>query len=87
MPSGVPAAVNDSACLWARIDLVYTQNTLSEEDVDTELTDWDLELMEKRLKYSEARYVDNCEEAEEPASYCSALGKALNRVHYFIDEE
>ncbi|MBU0577428.1 hypothetical protein KJ742_06845 [Patescibacteria group bacterium] len=85
MPSGVPASANDSACLWARIDVLYAQEMLDYDDVDASLSDWDLELMAKRLKYPEARYEDNCEVADEPASYCSALGKALERVHYFID--
>ena len=85
MPSGVPVPENDSACLWARIDLVYAQELLDRSLVETSVTEHDRELMSKRVKYPEQRYQENCVEADEPASNCSALGKALERIHYFID--
>lgn len=85
MPSGVPVPENDSACLWARIDLVYAQELLSRFNVDTSLTERDVYLMGIRLQYPEKRYQDNCIDASEPAGYCSALGKALQRIHYFVD--
>lgn len=85
MPSGVAASANDASCLWARIDLVYAQEKLDRSDVDTSLTDWDISLMAKRLQFTEARYQTNCTDAAAPESYCSALGKAIARVHYFVD--
>jgi len=86
MPGGVEVAENDSACLWARIDLVYSQEITGEELVDgLALFERDLELMATRRKWPEMRYEDNCVESSEPASYCPALGKALSRVSYFLD--
>ena len=86
MPSGVKAAQNDSACLWARIDLVYAQEVTGDVLVPSvEITDYDLNLMETRRKWSEMRYEDNCVATQEPASYCASLGKALDRVSYFLD--
>jgi len=85
MPRGIPAPESSSACLWARIDLVYAQELLERDDVDASLSDRDKELMAKRVKYPEQRYQDNCVETSEPASYCSSLNKALQRIHYFID--
>jgi hypothetical protein len=84
MPGGEPVAQNDYACLWARIDLVYAQEMLDEEP-DAEITDYDKNLMEKRRVYSSARYQENCVEAQDPLFYCPALGKALDRVSYFVD--
>ena len=86
MPSGVVVAENNSACLWARIDLIYAQGVTGEEKVaGLALSDRDLELMTSRRKWPEKRYEDNCTLAEEPATYCPALGKALDRISYFLD--
>jgi hypothetical protein len=84
MPSGVPALQNDSACLWARIDMVYAQEKLSRNEVNTTISDYDKQLMSKRVQYSEARYQTNCVGVSTPASYCPALEKALDRIYYFI---
>ncbi len=85
-PGGVAVAENDSACLWARIDLIYSQEVTGDELVTgLALSDRDKDLMQTRRKWSEMRYEDNCELASESASYCSALGKALDRVSYFLD--
>lgn len=86
MPSGVAVPDNDSACLWARIDLIYAQEMTGEEKVEgLALSERDLELMASRRRWPEMRYEDNCVAAQEPASYCSALGKALDRISYFLD--
>jgi len=87
MPGGVARPANDANCLWSRIDLVYAQEKLGRTDVDISLTDWDISLMAKRLEFTEARYQTNCTDASEPASYCAALAKAINRVHYFVDRQ
>ncbi len=85
MPSGIPVPENDSTCLWARIDLIYAQELTGNDDIDVSLTERDLDLMSRRRQYPEGRYQTNCVEASEPASYCSALGKALDRISYFLD--
>jgi len=86
MPSGVAVAENNSACLWARIDLVYAQEMTGQEKVaGLALSDRDLELMATRRQWPEQRYEDNCTMAAQPASYCPALGKALDRISYFLD--
>ncbi len=86
MPSGLAVAENNSACLWARIDLVYAQDRTGDEKVaDLALSTRDLELMETRRKWPEMRYEDNCITAATPAGYCPALGKALDRISYFLD--
>ena len=74
------------ACTWAKIDLVYAQEKTDKNDVNVSLTDREIELMGKRVKYSEMRYNDNCVNASEDAKYCPALGKALDRVNYFLGE-
>ncbi len=86
MPSGVPALKNDSACLWARIDMVYAQEMLSRNEVSTTISAYDKDLMTKRVQYPEARYQTNCVDVATPASYCPALEKALQRVYYFIGQ-
>ncbi len=86
MPSGVEVAENNSACLWARIDLIYAQSVTGEDKVaGLALSERDMELMETRRRWPEMRYEDNCITASEPASYCPALGKALDRISYFLD--
>ena len=86
MPSGVAVPENNSACLWARIDLVYAQELSGQEKVPgLALSARELELMALRRQWPEMRYQDNCVEASEPAAYCPALGKALNRISYFLD--
>jgi len=84
MPSGITVSLNDSACLWARIDLVYAQEKLGRDDISVIISDYDKGLMAKRSVYSQRRYQINCTNAQTPADYCSALGKALNRANYFI---
>lgn len=86
MPSGVAVAENNSACLWARIDLIYAQSVTGEDKVaGLALSERDMELMETRRRWPEMRYEDNCITASEPVSYCPALGKALDRISYFLD--
>ncbi len=81
------ANLTSSACLWAKINLVYTQEKLNQLDVDVSLSEHDLYLMSLRVKWPEARYQTKCAEAETPDKTCPALGKSLKRIHYFIDEE
>ena len=86
MPSGVAVASNNSACLWARIDLIYAQELTGEDKVPgLALSDRDLELMATRRQWPEKRYEDNCVAVNESAAYCPALGKALDRISYFLD--
>ena len=84
-PAGRTVPSNDSACLWARIDMVYAQEVLDKSTVDVSLSAHDLELMAKRRRFPEERYQTYCEEASVAAPYCSALGKALDRIGYFLD--
>jgi len=86
MRNGIPATINDSACLWARIDLVYTQEKLSKSDISTSITAYDITLLSGRMKYPEQRYQTNCVDAETAANYCSALKKAIDRANYFIEK-
>ncbi|MBN2306524.1 hypothetical protein JXD20_00910 [Candidatus Peregrinibacteria bacterium] len=86
MPSGVAVPENNSACLWARIDLIYASDVSGTPRLPgLTLTDRDLELMASRRQWPEMRYEDNCISAAEPANYCPALGKALDRISYFLD--
>ena len=81
------ANLTSSACLWAKINLVYAQEKLNQFDVDVSLSEHDLYLMALRVRWPESRYQTKCVEAETPDKTCSALGKSLERIHYFIDEE
>ena len=86
MPGGVLASEGSSVCLWAKIDLMYAQDITGESSVDISFSDREIDLMSKRVRFSQARYDSNCINiADDPAAYCPALGKALNRVHYFVD--
>lgn len=76
-----------SACLWAKINLVYAQEKLNRFDADVSLSEHDLYLMALRVRWPESRYQTKCVEAETPDKTCSALGKSLERIHYFIDGE
>jgi hypothetical protein len=86
MRGGIAAQANDSACLWARIDVAYAQDKLSKSDISTSITDYDITLLSGRMKYPEQRYQTNCIDAQTPANYCSALKKAIDRAHYFIEK-
>ncbi len=83
-PAGRIVPENDSACLWAKIDLVYAQEKLGENEVSVSLSAHDKELMALRQKWPEARYQAACVDAATPADNCGALGKAIQRVQYFI---
>lgn len=85
LPSGVPVAEGNSACLWAKIDLAYAQNRLNRDEVAVDLSQRNLDIIESRLRFSGDRYQQNCAETNDPAAYCSALGKALERARYFLD--
>ncbi|MBI5422404.1 hypothetical protein HZA44_04695 [Candidatus Peregrinibacteria bacterium] len=80
---GVPAS--DSACLWAKIDVVYAQTLLGRSDVQISLSARDLYLMGLRIVWPEKRYQTECVEAPVPDKSCPALEKSIKRVHYFID--
>lgn len=75
---------NSSMCLWAKINLIYAQEKLEKYDIDISLSDRDLYLMGLRIKYPTARYQTNCVDAVEEKTYCSALGKSIDRVNYFL---
>ena len=81
-PSAIPKG---SLCLWAKIDLVYTQEKTSQSDVLISLYEKDLYLMALRVKWPEMRYQTKCIEASVPDKTCKALGESLKRIHYFID--
>lgn len=77
---------DDSACLWAKINLVYSQERLGQSDVNVSLSERDLYLMGIRIRFTESRYQTRCIEAEEPAKTCAALGRSLARARYFLDQ-
>ena len=77
----------DSACLWAKIDVVYTQEFLNRFDVNIALSARDLELMALRIVWPEKRYQAKCVEATVPDASCPALEKSIKRAHYFIDQQ
>lgn len=76
---------DDSACLWAKINLIYTQEILKLSDVETSLTDRELYLLGLRIKWPEQRFQDKCVEADTPDKTCTALGRSLKRAHYFLE--
>lgn len=82
---GPNSSPESSLCLWAKIDLIYTQQLTGQSDVSASLTDRDLYLMALRVKWPESRYQTKCVEADVPDKTCEALGKSLKRIHYFID--
>ena len=74
-----------SLCLWAKIDIVYTQELTGKSDVSVSLSANEISLISSRIKWPEARYQTKCVEAEIPDKTCPALEKSLKRAHYFID--
>jgi len=76
---------DDSQCLWAKINLVYTQEVLGLSDVDVSLSDRDIYLMGIRIKWPEQRFQEKCVEADTPDKTCAALEKSLARAHYFLE--
>ena len=73
-------------CRWAKIDLVYAQEKTGRDDIDVILSDSEINTTGKRLQFSERRYETTCQAASQPADYCSALGKAIDRAQYFLGE-
>jgi hypothetical protein len=80
-------APGDSACLWAKIDLVYAQALLARSDVKIELTARDLGFISTRIVWPEKRYQAECVEAPVADSSCPALQKSIKRAHFFIDQQ
>ncbi len=76
---------DDSPCLWAKINLIYTQEILELSDVETSISDRDLYLLGLRIKWPEQRFQDKCVEADVPDKTCTALGRSLKRAHYFLE--
>ncbi|MBU1018136.1 hypothetical protein KKA33_03870 [Patescibacteria group bacterium] len=76
---------DDSQCLWAKINLVYTQEVLGLSEVDVSLSDRDVYLIGIRIKWPEQRFQEKCVEADTPDKTCTALGKSLTRAHYFLE--
>ncbi len=76
---------DDSLCLWAKINLIYTQEILELSDVETSISDRDLYLLGLRIKWPEQRFQDKCVEADVPDKTCTALGRSLKRAHYFLE--
>ncbi|PIZ71745.1 hypothetical protein COY07_04380 [Candidatus Peregrinibacteria bacterium CG_4_10_14_0_2_um_filter_43_11] len=75
---------DDSACLWAKINVLYAQEKLSRSDIATSLSARDLKLMGIRTPFSQKRYQENCIEAQQAAPYCASLKRALDRANYFL---
>lgn len=78
-------SAKDSNCLWSKINWVYARQKLNEANT-VSLTSEDRRLMKLRIRWPENRYQTYCVEADEPAKYCDALKKSIDRVHYFIDQ-
>lgn len=82
------ATLGDSACLWARIDLIYAQEQAEEVRVpELSLSARDLALMQLRRQWPKKRYEMNCVNVNEPAGYCFILAQALEKLHYFLDSK
>lgn len=83
-PSGVARPEGDAACLWSKIDLLYTQAKTGRSDITASFTARETDLIALRLPFSQNRYQTQCIEAVAPAPYCTALGKALDRAEYLL---
>ena len=84
-PAGGIVQTGDSACLWAKIDLIYTQEKLGKNDVAVSLSSAEKALIAKRIVFSEARYQDACVNAAVAPKYCSATERGIQRAHYLLD--
>lgn len=80
-------SVSNSACLWAKVDLVYTQTLLYLSDINTFLSAREIEVMGIRIVWPEQRYQEKCVDAPVPDKSCAALGKAIRWAHFFIDRK
>lgn len=79
-------ALDDYACRWTKIDLLYAQELTGETLVDDlTLSKQDLERMAATRQWPERRYQNNCVDVVEPATYCSSLEDGLDRLSYFLD--
>lgn len=74
-----------SDCLWAKINLSYAQIIL-EKELTSPLAENELRAMAKRLRFSKARYQENCVEVDHPANYCTFFGNSLRQAQFFIDQ-
>ena len=75
----------DSACLWAKIDLIYAQNRLNRTDVSISLSERERYLISLRLPFSQDRYQNFCVSAVNPAPYCTNLKRAIDRANNLLN--
>ncbi len=76
----------DARCFWKRIDLVYAKEMLGKTDIDDVINESDVNRISYKIGVQERRYAMYCEDATEPARYCSALGKLVERGKYFLNK-
>lgn len=78
----------DSLCLWAKIDLVYTQEKLGQtKAANAKMLADEINLLSSRIQWPEKRYQDNCVKKSPAEDYCTAFKESLDRQKYFINKK
>lgn len=73
----------DARCFWNKVEFVHAKEILGRDDIADYLTSAELERVTKKIGFLQSRYKTFCQEAEEPAYFCSALGKLVEKGQYF----
>jgi len=78
---------SDARCFWAKVQLVYMKELLGKTDIEDVITAQDIKRVVSKIVLFKKRYHMHCEDAEDSAKYCNALGRFIEAGEYFINKE
>lgn len=73
----------DARCFWNKVEYVHAKEMVGDSSIADYLTESELERIGKKIGFLESRYTQFCENTDEPAYFCSALGKLVDKGNYF----
>lgn len=77
---------SDARCFWNKVEFVHAKEVLGRGDISDHLTSSEIDRITKRVRFLATRYVNFCERSVEPAYFCSALGKLVEKGQYFVNK-
>lgn len=77
----------DARCFWNKVEFVHAKEALGRNDVRDYLTSGELERISKRLGFLRTRYQTFCKGVDEPAYFCPALDKLVEKGQYFLKND
>jgi micrococcal nuclease len=77
----------DARCFWNKVEYVHAKEILGRSDIADYLTGDELDRITKKIGFLQSRYSQFCVDSATPASFCTSLGKLVEKGNYFMTND